>query len=68
MPSGVRWCATPLEDRLYGLTDAVSGNALEASVSRLRRQLARAGGDEIAVETIRGIGYRLVVRTPRADA
>ena len=57
-----------LEDRLYGLTDAVSGNALEASVSRLRRHLARAGGDEIGVETIRGIGYRLVVRTPGADA
>ncbi|WP_428375004.1 response regulator transcription factor [Lichenicoccus sp.] len=53
-----------LEDRLYGLSDVVSGNALEAAVSRLRRHLLRAGGDDIAVETIRGIGYRLVVRTP----
>nr|WP_321982999.1 response regulator transcription factor [uncultured Lichenicoccus sp.] len=57
-----------LEDRLYGLTDAFSGNALEAAVSRLRRHMVRACGDEIAIETIRGIGYRLVVRAagPRA--
>ena len=51
-----------LEDRLYGLSDVVSGNALEAAVSRLRRHLARAGGDGLAIETIRGIGYRLVLR------
>ena len=55
-----------LEDRLYGLSDAVSGNALEAAVSRLRRHLARAGGEDIVIETIRGIGYRLVVRGPVA--
>ena len=53
-----------LDDRLYGLSDVVSGNALEAAVSRLRRHLAKAGGDDIGIETIRGIGYRLVVRTP----
>ncbi len=56
-----------LEDRLYGLSDVVSGNALEAAVSRLRRHLTRAGGADIAIETIRGIGYRLVVRTPSAS-
>ena len=56
-----------LEDRLYGLSDVVSGNALEAAVSRLRRHLTRAGGADIAIETIRGIGYRLVVRTLTAS-
>lgn len=48
-----------LEDRLYGAPETVTGNALEATVSRLRRRLAQAGGPEVAIETIRGIGYRL---------
>jgi len=36
----------------------VSGNALEASVSRLRRKLAVAGS-VVGIEATRGIGYRL---------
>ncbi len=47
-----------LEDRLYGFDDDVSGNALEASVSRLRRKLATAGS-ATGIEATRGIGYRL---------
>ncbi len=47
-----------LVERLYGLDDDVSANALEATVSRVRRKLAahRAG---VRIETLRGIGYRL---------
>ncbi|WP_428395369.1 response regulator transcription factor [Lichenicoccus sp.] len=52
-----------LEDRLWGLAEPVSGNALEAAVSRLRRRLAQ-GAPDLAIETIRGIGYRLVRRGP----
>lgn len=48
-----------LEDRLYGSDGPVSGNALEAVVSRLRRQLVKASSD-VGIETLRGIGYRLV--------
>lgn len=48
-----------LEDRLYGFDDDVSGNALEATVSRLRRKLATARST-VHVEATRGIGYRLV--------
>ncbi len=48
-----------LADRLYGFDDVFTGNALEATVSRLRRRLALAGSG-VAVETVRGIGYRLV--------
>jgi len=54
-----------LEDRLYGLSEPVSGNALEAVVSRLRRRLAFGAdgtGSGLVIETVRGIGYRLVVR------
>ncbi len=47
-----------LADRLYGLDDDVSANALEATVSRVRRKLA-AHGATVRIETLRGIGYRL---------
>lgn len=48
-----------LEDRLYGFDEEVSTNALEATVSRLRRKLA-AAHCTIQIEATRGIGYRLV--------
>ena len=51
-----------LEERLYGYDQAVTPNALEAAVSRLRRALDEAGAG-VRVETRRGIGYAL-----RADA
>ena len=47
-----------LEEQLYGLDEAVTANALEAAVSRLRRRLATAGTG-VLLETVRGIGYRL---------
>lgn len=48
-----------LEDALYANHEAVTPNAVEALVSRLRRKLKQAG-TTIRVDTIRGIGYRLV--------
>ncbi len=50
-----------LADTLYGFEDDVSANALEATISRLRRKLA-AQGAVASIETIRGIGYRLSER------
>jgi len=50
-----------LEERLYGPGEPVSGNALEAVVSRLRRHLATVA-PALAIETLRGIGYRLRLR------
>jgi len=47
-----------LEDQLYGFDQSVSGNAVEAAISRLRRKLASAGSN-VRVEAVRGIGYRL---------
>ena len=47
-----------LADRLYGLDEDVSANALEATVSRLRRKLTSLGST-VRIETVRGIGYRL---------
>lgn len=48
-----------LEDVLYDRHEAVTPNAVEALISRLRRKLKVAGAT-IRVDTIRGIGYRLV--------
>lgn len=50
-----------LEERLYTLSEAVTPNAIEALVSRLRRKLVDAGADS-GIETIRGLGYRLAPR------
>ena len=48
-----------LEEGLYGFNEAVSANAREAVVSRLRRRL-QAAASTVTVEPVRGIGYRLV--------
>jgi DNA-binding response OmpR family regulator len=49
-----------LEDRLYSLDKEVSSNAIEATVSRLRRKLAAADAS-VSINTVRGIGYRIVL-------
>lgn len=51
-----------LEERLYTFDAPVTPNALEATVSRLRKHLAGAG---IRIETRRGIGYRLIAEQDR---
>lgn len=43
-----------LEERLYALSDDVESNTIEVHVSRLRKKLGRD-----AIETVRGMGYRL---------
>jgi two-component system response regulator QseB len=47
-----------IDEALYGLDEAVTPNAVEATVSRLRRKLENAGGQYI-LHTVRGIGYGL---------
>lgn len=47
-----------LDERLYGHDEAVTPNALEAAVSRLRRALEAAEAG-VRLETRRGIGYLL---------
>ena len=51
-----------LDERLYGYDQAVTPNALEAAVSRLRRALEAAGAG-LRLETRRGIGYLLRAET-----
>ena len=53
-----------LEERLYVFDDDVSANALEASVSRLRRKIA-AAGSAVGIQAVRGIGYRLTLGVDR---
>ena len=49
-----------LEEHLYASRESVTLNAVEALVSRLRRQL-REGGADVQIDTVRGIGYRMVL-------
>ena len=48
-----------IEQSLYALSAEVTPNALEATVSRLRKRLAAAGAD-VRVHTSHGIGYALL--------
>jgi len=48
-----------LENGLYSMGQEVTPNALEASVSRLRRRLSTAGAD-VTLHTAHGIGYALM--------
>jgi len=45
-----------LMDKLYGLSEEASENAIEVYVGRLRRKIQDAG---VVIETVRGLGYRL---------
>jgi two-component system response regulator QseB len=47
-----------LEEHLYGFDEEVSHNALEATISRLRKKLTTADAG-VSIQTKRGIGYLL---------
>ena len=46
-----------LTDRLFLISDEVTENAIEVYVGRLRKKLV---GSSVTIETVRGIGYRLI--------
>jgi DNA-binding response OmpR family regulator len=46
------------EDSVYGLSDEVAPNTIEALISRLRRRLETIGAS-VSIHTLRGIGYLL---------
>ncbi|MCM5558928.1 response regulator transcription factor [Pleomorphomonas sp. JP5] len=52
-PGAIR-SRTELEDRLYGWQEEVESNAVEVHIHNLRTKVGRA-----AIETVRGLGYRL---------
>jgi two-component system OmpR family response regulator len=56
--AGVVATRAHIEDAVYALEEAPGPNALEASVSRLRKAL-QAAGSRLAIHTVRGVGYLL---------
>ncbi len=46
-----------LHQQLFGLDDDASDNAIEVYIGRLRKKLV---GSRAAIDTVRGVGYRLV--------
>jgi len=57
--SGAVVAKSAIEGTLSQFSRELSPNAVEALVSRLRRALSETGSG-IAIETVRGVGYRLV--------
>lgn len=55
-----------LEDRLYTVNETVTPNAIEATVSRLRKKLAVLDAD-VRIATVRGIGYKMLPGPAGAD-
>jgi DNA-binding response OmpR family regulator len=51
---GVIRSRAELEDRLYGWQEEVESNAVEVHIHNLRAKVGRT-----AIETVRGLGYRL---------
>jgi DNA-binding response OmpR family regulator len=49
-----------MEEHLYASRENVTLNAVEALISRLRRKL-RDGGANVLIDTVRGVGYRMVL-------
>jgi two-component system response regulator QseB len=52
-----------IENAIYTINEAVTPNAVEVLVSRLRRKLSNAGGGSL-LHTVRGVGY-LISEFPR---
>ena len=53
---------TMIAERVWGSAFEVTDNAIDVTVSNLRNHLSKAGDEEehVTVETVRGVGYRLV--------
>ena len=54
---GIYLTKEQLSDRLFSISESVTENAIEVYVGRLRKKLA---GSDARIETVRGIGYRLI--------
>lgn len=52
-----------IEDAVYRMDEAPGPNALEASISRLRRQLSDSAAN-VEIHTVRGVGYLFDERLP----
>ena len=48
---------------LAGNSETVSERAVDVLVNRLRRKIERNSANPLYVQTVRGIGYRLVITT-----
>jgi DNA-binding response OmpR family regulator len=64
--SGTVVTKAAIEEGLSQFGRELSSNAVEALVSRVRKALAEAGS-EVSIETVRGVGYRLVEDTLKTN-
>ena len=52
-----------LIDRVWGDGFAISDRTVDSHVKALRRKVSEAGADPGLIETVRGVGYRIVEAT-----
>ncbi len=57
---------TMIAEQVWGSAFDVTDNAIDVTISNLRQHLA-SGLDDIEIETMRGLGYRLSVLTEKGD-
>lgn len=57
-----------LIDRVWGDGFALSDRTVDSHVKLLRRKIGEAGGNADWIETVRGVGYRVVEDDPTQDA
>ena len=49
-----------LSEKVLGRPREPYDRSVDVHVSHLRQKLARAAGDGVVIETVRGVGYRVV--------
>jgi len=57
-----------LIDSVWGDGFAISDRTVDSHIKSLRRKVAEAGGDPGLIETVRGVGYRIVLAEPGTRA
>jgi two-component system catabolic regulation response regulator CreB len=53
-----------LIDRVWGDGYAITDRTIDSHVKSLRRKVSEAGGDPALIETVRGVGYRVIDEKP----
>jgi DNA-binding response OmpR family regulator len=66
MPGRV-FTRTQLIDRVWGDGFAITDRTIDSHVKSLRRKVAEAGGSPAMIETVRGVGYRVMTEPADTD-
>jgi two-component system catabolic regulation response regulator CreB len=57
-----------LIDRVWGDGFAITDRTVDSHVKALRRKVGEVGADPAVIETVRGVGFRVVASQPETPA